>query len=157
MATPQPKVGLFGLLGIVLFFCWVLERSCGARPESSAHKPTPQSRASTPFVTSSKGIKTELDFEQSKFCRQYRCEESSHYTLQNGEVNHVYHTSLNQVGVELQTNARPNLAVTGLGLMFYERGRLSDEDFNVIDTLVRSGDSTVKWPARYLVPVRELV
>ncbi len=92
--------------------------------------------------TPSKEIKSQADFEQSEFCRQYRCKEGDHGVLQDGAVNHIYRTSLNHVGVELQTKAISDPVVTGFDLMFYEREQLSDEDFQIINALVRSEDQT---------------
>lgn len=92
----------------------------------------------------SKRITTQSDFEHSEFCRQYRCKEKEHRPFGVGGQEHIYETSLTAVGLDLQTNTNPNRVVTGFGLMFYGRERLSDEDFNAINTLARSVDETAK-------------
>ena len=117
-----------------------LEREHAERLAKEANEQ--QAKSAEPPV--SKGITTQSDFEHSKFCRQYHCKETDSHPVRNGDVNHNYGTSLTQVGVDLQTKSNSNPTVTGLGLSFYGRDRLSDEDFNVIDALVQSTNQTAK-------------
>jgi hypothetical protein len=109
-----------------------------AEPVAQQNATTKQQRAELP---PSKQINTESDFESSEFCRQYHCKESGHWDVQNGKMNHTYETTTNHVSVEVQTAA--GNSVTGFGLMFSERDRLSDEDLSAIGTLTRSVDQSV--------------
>jgi hypothetical protein len=89
----------------------------------------------------SKRIKTQSDFEQSEFCQLYHCAADSEWPVHNnGDVNHTYHTSVSELGVDAQINSQRNPSVTGFGLTFFDRDHLSIEDFIVIAALIHSAN-----------------
>ena len=124
--------------GAVVRTCLLYERSESERGVTQATAPSGEHQAGQP----PNKVRTQTDFEDSEFCRRYNCKESNHWELRNGEMNYSYKTSLHNVSPEIQTNAAS--IVTGIGLGFYERMRLSGEDFDVISTLTRSIDHTGK-------------
>jgi hypothetical protein len=89
----------------------------------------------------SKKIKTLSDFELSEFCHRYLCQKDASWHLRNGDTNHTYKSSVKHLSVEVSTKGS---IVTGLGLMFYERPKLSAEEYDIISTLLRSTDKSVK-------------
>lgn len=91
-----------------------------------------------------KTINTQADFDHSEFCRRYRCKERDRRLLQNGEVNHIYETSVNHLSVQITLSKIGDPNVTAFVLVFHGRTRLSSKEFDVINTLTRSSDQTAK-------------
>jgi hypothetical protein len=106
----------------------------------STDRPNDSTVAQTAHSPASRVLNTQLDFENSEFCRSYHCKEDKHWPVRSGDVNHSYNTSLSNLGVEMWDNSSRNPALTGFGLSFFDRDQLSDEDLKIITTLVRSTD-----------------
>jgi hypothetical protein len=92
-------------------------------------------------------IETLTDFENSQFCRDFKCNEEDSWQLNSGGVNHSYAKILlsgdkyNYITVEVTTK---NKQVTGFGLMYFDRelSRLSPGDLEIAYKLLTSIDST---------------
>lgn len=112
------------------------------RPQQATVHVAP-SRPVTPALTS-RALNTVPDFEHSEFCRRYACREDRHWIVRNGDTNHSYDTNLEGVDVEVQDNPSRQPPLTGLGISFNYREdeRLSPQDFEVIETLVRCTDQS---------------
>lgn len=118
---------------------------CQQKPVSKV-----DSQATTPagqheqLPTSTKGqpqtLTTVTDFERSAFCVKYDCKQRDTWSLQDGSTNHSYHVSVPHVIIELQD---ANNRVSGFGLIFYERERLSDDDLQFVASLFQSADTTI--------------
>lgn len=89
-------------------------------------------------------INTQSDFDHSEFCRRYRCKERDHRPLQNGEANHIYETSINHLSVNIALNKSRDPNVTAFVLVFHGLTRLSNIEYDAINTLTRSSDQTAK-------------
>jgi hypothetical protein len=114
-----------------------------------AQQTTVQVKQSAPMPTAdatpaptSRVLSTLTDFEHSEFCQRYACREDSQSVVRNGDTNHSYHTNLEDVGIEVEDNSSRQPPLTGFGIMFFNRERLSSQDFEVINTLVRSTDQS---------------
>jgi hypothetical protein len=95
------------------------------------------------LASTSRVLNTLFDFEHSEFCQRYACREDSQSLVRNGGTNHSYRTNLEDVLIEVQDNSSRQPPLTGFGIMFFNRDRLSPQDYNVVNTLVRSaGQST---------------
>src|SRR3989338_9581702 len=70
----------------------------------------------------SEKIKTLADFENSQFCRDFKCNEEDSWQLSSGGINHSYAQILlggdkyNYITIEVTTK---NDHVTGFGLMYF--------------------------------------
>lgn len=111
----------------------------GSESENRQARSVADHRTAVDFHPFSKQIRSQSDFEQSEFCQTYQCVAESQWPVHNnGDVNHAYHTSVRELGVDTEINPSRNSSVTGIGLTFFDRDQLSTEDFAVIAILVRS-------------------
>jgi len=112
-----------------------LQQQTAVHVKQSAALPTP---GAVPVPTS-RVLNTLFDFEHSEFCQRFACREDKQWIVRNGDKNHAYLTNLgDDVDVEVQDNSSRQPPLTGLGIMFFNREQLSAQDFEVINTLVRS-------------------
>lgn len=83
-------------------------------------------------------IKSQADFERSRFCNDYGCAEDRHWPLRSGDIAHTYNTNYHDVEVDLSVSNSADSVVTSLGVTFFDQDRLSFNDFGFIAALVRS-------------------
>ena len=91
-------------------------------------------------------IETLADFENSQFCRDFKCNKEDSWQLRSGGVNHYYNIPLggdkyNYIVVEITTE---NKRVTNFGLIYFNRelSGLSSSDLEIAYKLLNSIDST---------------
>ena len=92
-------------------------------------------------------IETLADFENSQFCRDFKCNEEDSWQLSSGGINHSYAQILlggdkyNYITIEVTTK---NNQVTGFGLMYFDRelSGLRSGDLEIAYKLLNSIDST---------------
>lgn len=92
-------------------------------------------------------IETLADFENSQFCRDFKCNEEDSWSLNSGGINHSYAQiflggdKYNYITIEVTTK---NEQVTGFGLMYFDRelSGLRSGDLEIAYKLLNSIDST---------------
>ncbi len=91
-------------------------------------------------------IETLADFENSQFCRDFKCNKGDSWQLSSGGINHFYSIPLggdkyNYITIEIVTE---NKQVTEFGLMYFDRevSGLSPSDLEIAYKLLNSIDST---------------
>lgn len=92
-------------------------------------------------------IETLADFENSQFCRDFKCDEEDSWPLNSGGINHSYAQiflggdKYNYITIEVTTK---NAQVAGFGLMYFDRelSGLRSGDLEIAYKLLNSIDST---------------
>ena len=94
------------------------------------------------------------DFQSSDFFQKYQCKETQSWPLKEGGTNHSYQTTLgDSIAFEVSTEGD---SIKSLGLTFYDNDALTKNNFEVIETLLRSinkidgDDATLSFIRQYI-------
>ena len=132
-------IALVAAVGLSLYAVHIAPTIAAVSPDRRSNDLARAKTANSPI---SRVLNTQSDFEHSEFCQSYHCKEDKHWPVRNGDVNHSYDTTVNDLMVEIEDNSTRNPKVTGFGMIFLGRDQLSPEDFNTIAILVRGIDQS---------------